>query len=118
MKAPKSCLLALSVLFLFFPFAALGEGTSWRNVLDVGCHMNDGTCFALLDGAPVGESFGCASKQVRWSVDAHMGKHHLSMMLLALKTGGTARVNLSGCYAQRNVEGVQPWPTFSYAHYR
>ena len=109
----STCLLLISNI----SYAA--ENTGFRKILDVGCHLHDGTCFVVVDGAAIGGSYGCSSTQIRWDANTSaMGKHHLSMMLATMKASGLASFNIDSCYKQQAADGSTPWPTFSYAHYK
>ena len=106
-------------LLLISNFSYADENTGFRKILDVGCHLHDGTCFVVVDGAAIGGSYGCSSTQIRWDANTPvMGKHHLSMMLATMKASGLAYFNISGCYTQQAADGSTPWPTFNIAHYK
>ena len=101
---------SLYVLGVFFlSNVALAEHTGKRNINDIGCHLNDGTCYVSITGDPVGPS-SCHSRSVRWNKDSHSGKETLSLLMTAFTAGKQAGFYISdSCYSR------QPhFPTFRY----
>ncbi|GLQ75931.1 hypothetical protein [Vibrio penaeicida] len=97
-------LFTLSVLLMTSHFATASSG--WREITQLGCHLNDGTCYATLDTA-VGPS-KCRSTSIRWNKDnAASGKETLSLLMTASAAGKKVRFNVvEQCYGN--------YPTFNY----
>ncbi|BCL73243.1 exported hypothetical protein [Vibrio nigripulchritudo MADA3029] len=85
---------------------ALAKSSGWRDIKEIGCHLNDGTCYANLDAA-VGPA-KCNSTSIRWNKDnAASGKETLSLLMTASAAGKKVRFNVvDTCY------GI--YPTFNY----
>ncbi|HIF9111852.1 TPA: hypothetical protein ACX6SN_002058 [Photobacterium damselae] len=96
------------LLFIFLSplsHAATG-GTGWRDITEIGCHLNDGTCYVSLD-IPVGPT-NCHSNSVRWNKDhSDSGKETLSLLMAASAAGKKVNFHISdSCYGA--------FPTFNY----
>src|SRR5438128_201814 len=102
------------LLFLMFGMgkACLAdEAVLGRRVLDIGCHLVNGQCYATLDGPAFGSSYGCPSNQVRWDADANLGpgRRWYANFMIAYLQGKLVSLNIAGC------SPLQPqWPTFIY----
>lgn len=75
----------------------------------MGCHLNDKTCYVILDGAPFGPE-SCMSTWVRWREDAANGKAALALLTSAFLSEKKVRFHLSDtCFANQPT-----YPTFMY----
>ncbi|WP_155400613.1 hypothetical protein [Vibrio nigripulchritudo] len=85
---------------------ALAKGSGWRDIKQIGCHLNDGTCYATLD-TTVGPA-QCRSSSIRWNKDtAASGKETLSLLMTASTAGKKVSFNVvDTCYGN--------YPTFNY----
>ena len=108
----KKILTAVFLLFSSSAFAAVESG--YRNIEDIGCHLNDRICFATLSGIPVGP-VGCSHVSIRWEtrvsdIGAKNGNAILSMLMAAHAAGRQVNFGVSeACF------GPQPaFPTFIY----
>jgi hypothetical protein len=100
----------LSIMFLSPMIAHAGTSSGDRDVLDIGCHKNDHTCFVTVSGDPVGPA-ACSSRSIRWNVenDAN-GKVALTHLTTAFAAGKKVffRVN-DTCYRYQT-----NFPTFDW----
>ena len=91
--------------------ASAQEGwTGPRQVTNVGCHLNDGTCWAKLTGATFGPAACDQFAEVRWNqLTTANGRAWLTLFTAAQATGTSVHVYVQGCFAS------QPqYPTFIY----
>ena len=82
----------------------------YREILSIGCHKHDGTCYVHISGASVGVA-GCTGNSVRWNVDRdYNGDYWFSLLTTAYFSGAKVQFNIdTHCYPyQRN------FPTFRY----
>jgi hypothetical protein len=110
---------ALTNLALAYVLLVVGEATAaeWvpgRNIVDIGCHAGDGTCFVTLSGAPFGANEGCSQgslfNQFRFdNADTSDGRRTYASMLTAFTAGRKVSVYISGC----SVQGVPSLGYFS-----
>ncbi len=101
----------LSVLALSVPGVASAADTGPRDILDIGCHLFDNTCYVTVSGDAVGPA-SCRTNSIRWnSQSSPGGKNALSLLTAAFLAG--KKVNFSvpdtSCYADQPFQ-----PTFSY----
>nr|VFK79319.1 MAG: hypothetical protein BECKSD772D_GA0070982_10452 [Candidatus Kentron sp. SD] len=98
------------MIALLLPIAVSAEYTGVRNILNMGCHNVDNTCYVTISGSSVGPS-GCRSTSIRWNEqhDAN-GKSVLALLTGAFLAGKQASFSISGsCYRYQN-----NYPTFTY----
>lgn len=108
LKRVAGLLITLSMVMWMTPSAA-GTTTGYRNILDFGCHKNDGTCYVTIDGAAVGD-ITCTSNSVRWdSKNDVNGKTWLALIMAAKAQGKRVSFYIDGCYASQPM-----FPTFGY----
>lgn len=80
------------------------KGTGQRTINSIGCHVDDGTCYAYI-GSAVGPA-ECQHESLRWNNDAVNGKATLSLLMAAFAAGHKVDFYISGC--------MYGFPTFSY----
>ncbi len=97
----------LSIFFSSSSYSASTGGTGWREISEIGCHLNDGTCYVTLD-IPVGPS-NCHNHSIRWNKNnSDSGKETLSLLMAASAAGKKVTFYVSdSCY-----DGYHP--TFTY----
>jgi len=99
----------LIVLILFSQFGQAAGHTGPKKILEVGCHKEDGTCFATIEGGAVGPS-SCRSGSIRWSTADANGKSILSLLLGAYLAEKPANFwIIDSCFS-----GNTSFPTFSF----
>ena len=78
-----------------------------RDILKMGCHLNDSTCYVYVSGDPVGND-NCRSTSIRWDKQkAINGKETLSLLMMAFTSKKKVRFRIvTQCYGK--------YPTFSY----
>lgn len=108
-RISMSAMRLVSVLFVIFisPFSYSSTGsTGWREISEIGCHLNDGTCYVSLD-INVGPS-NCHGSSVRWNKEhSDSGKETLSLLMAASAAGKKVNFYISdSCYGA--------FPTFNY----
>lgn len=87
---------------------SMAGDTGSRNIIDFGCHTGNSICYATIDGAPVGDEFGCSSSSVRWNADeSPSGKRLFAIIQGAFLSGTRVQFFITGC--------LSTYPTFSYA---
>ena len=96
-------------LFLLFTFANVDPARSniHRHIMEIGCHLNDGTCYVTIDGEQVGPE-SCKSTSIRWNKETSVsGKETFSLLMTAFAAGHLVQFRvLDSCY--------ESYPTFSY----
>ena len=76
----KKLLIALFMLSLVTPLLAQNSGP--REVLNVGCHRHDHTCYMTISGDPVGPE-ACSSISIRWNKNDANGDAIFSLVTSA-----------------------------------
>jgi hypothetical protein len=86
--------------------------TGYRNIVYMGCHKTDSTCFVAISGTTVGPA-GCNWSEFRWDSSTIPGKNHMALLMSAHARGKRVNFYISPtCYAN------QPnYATFEYAIY-
>lgn len=103
-------LLSVAIV-LCIPSRALAGGSGSRQILSVGCHVADNTCYVYVSGDPVGPA-NCRSTSIRWNQKADAnGQSILSLLTAAYLAGKQVDfyVRDTDCYAYQPV-----FPTFDY----
>ena len=104
--------IAIAILLIISNNLLSAETSGWRNILDLGCHDFDGTCYVTLDGAPVTGSPGCSSNSIRWNAQSDInGKSTLAIMMMANATGSKVSIYTDKCYP---AQAAFPQLTYSY----
>ncbi len=107
-KRVAGLLVTLPLALMAVPSSA-GAPSGYRNILDFGCHKNDGTCYVTIDGAAVGD-ITCSSNSVRWdSKNDINGKTWLALIMAAKAQGKRVSFYIDGCYVNQPA-----YPTFGY----
>ncbi len=85
-------------------------GSGYRFINNIGCHLNDGTCYVYVDGDAVGPT-DCSSNSIRWNKDnANSGKETLSLLMTAAIARKKVNFQISNsCYKYQ-----AGYPTFTY----
>lgn len=103
----KFVLLILSLL----PVAAYaGTPSGDRNILNIGCHNTNTTCFVQISGASVGPG-ACSSTSIRWDVEGDAnGMVALTHLTTAFIAGKMVSFQISdSCFANQS-----SYPTFDW----
>nr|VFK21079.1 MAG: hypothetical protein BECKLFY1418C_GA0070996_10852 [Candidatus Kentron sp. LFY] len=99
------------MIALLLPIAASAAyHTGVRNIVNMGCHNVDNTCYVTISGSSIGPS-SCNSTSIRWNekYDAN-GKSVLALLTAAFLAGKRASFAISdSCYQYQN-----NYPTFTY----
>lgn len=97
-------LLLISTVLLPLMRANAGESVEGRQILLVGCHLSDNTCFATLDGPQFGGTLGCAvgaTNEFRFeNADTEPGKRAYGTLLASSLSGRRVTVFVEGCTGQ------------------
>lgn len=101
----KIILLTLSILAT----SVNAQSTGPREIKQVGCHLNDSTCYVTLDKSVGPDS--CNSTSIRWNKDhSDSGKETLSLIMAAAASGNKVSFEISDeCYINQKT-----FPTFYY----
>jgi hypothetical protein len=103
-------LLSVAVV-LCVPGQALAGSSGSRQILSIGCHLWDNTCYVYVSGDPIGPT-SCRNTSFRWNQKADPnGQSILSLLTAAYLAGKRVDfyINDTNCYA------AQPaYPTFNY----
>lgn len=85
-------------------------GVQELQVLGVGCHLKDDTCYITVD-RPVGIEGQCKYNNIRWHKAEENGKEMLSLFLAASMAKRKVRVSIVSdeCFS-----GNGRYPTFNY----
>jgi hypothetical protein len=76
------------------------QSSGYRNIVDMGCHNSDGTCYILVDGSPVTGAAGCSSNSLRWDARSDPnGRSTLALLMMAKSQGLRVSAYVSSCYA-------------------
>lgn len=80
-----------------------------RKILNIGCHLNDTTCYVTVEGSAVGPT-QCSNTSIRWNESSSPGgKNTLALLMGAHMSGKPVLFYiLDTCYAS------SIYPTFSY----
>jgi hypothetical protein len=97
-------------VFLFSTGFTNAESTGKRQIISMGCHTHDATCYVSISGAAVGPQ-SCSSTSLRWNKDeAASGKETFSLLLAAFAGDKSVSFKVSDqCYVNQN-----SFPTFRY----
>ncbi len=98
----------IGILLITLPSAVFADTNSGsREIQQIGCHLNDGTCYVYIDGAAVGPS-QCNNTSLRWNKDsANSGTEMLSLLMAAFAAGKKVNFRVvDTCYGS--------YPTFSF----
>ena len=82
--------------------AAAVENLGPRQVVSLGCHNTDGTCYVSLDGAAFGSTLGCSvTNEFRFdNGDTAIGMRAYASLLAAMLKGRSVSVTLNECTIQ------------------
>ncbi|MBJ8442779.1 hypothetical protein [Acinetobacter bereziniae] len=89
-----------------------GENVLNRKILDIGCHMTDGTCYVTLTGEPFGAYENCPSKTTntfRFNSSSIHGRRAYASFYGAFLSKKIVDVYIDGCYETGS-------PTITYYH--
>ncbi|MGK3962892.1 hypothetical protein WMF38_01705 [Sorangium sp. So ce118] len=106
-------MLACTMFALAIPSKASAEATGQRQILQIGCHLNDDICYVTISGSAAGPS-RCRSTSIRWnSQSSTNGKNLLSLLTAAYLAGKKVNfaVSDSACFSDQPT-----YPTFDYAN--
>ena len=86
-------------------------GSGYRYIINMGCHINDNTCYVYVSGAAVGPSTSCTSTSIRWNRGASPnGESTLELLKSALISHKLVNFEISSyCYPLQN-----NYPTFDW----
>lgn len=104
----KKTLFAIFVFCYFLNMNSLNASEVVnREILDMGCHLNDNTCYVTLSGEAVGPE-GCKAINVRWNESSTAnGKNILALLTTAFVAEKNVKLRITdSCY------GI--YPTFDY----
>nr|VFJ93504.1 MAG: hypothetical protein BECKLFY1418B_GA0070995_10472 [Candidatus Kentron sp. LFY] len=104
--------LAITIMITFLlPITTYaGYHTGVRNIVNMGCHNVDNTCYVTISGSSIGPP-SCNSTSIRWNekYDAN-GKSVLALLTAAFLGGKQVSFAISdSCYQYQN-----NYPTFTY----
>ncbi|MBY3789041.1 MULTISPECIES: hypothetical protein [Photobacterium] len=104
-KYIKYTLVMFSLFNIPLSYSATGD-SGWRDISQIGCHLNGGTCYVSLD-INVGPA-ECSSNSIRWNKDSSTaGKEIFSLLMAASAANKKVSFQVSDqCYGN--------FPTFSY----
>jgi hypothetical protein len=87
------------VAALFAPESAWAGLSGPRQILSIGCHNTDNTCYITISGDPVGPAT-CSPTMIRWneSNDPN-GKAILHLLTAAYLAGKPVDIFIDACYA-------------------
>ena len=90
--------------------ALAGLGAANRQIIKIGCHNLDHTCYIFINGNPVGPE-GCESNSIRWSKEVSPnGEAMLALFMMAFAAEKKVSITTSEqCYS-----GGGPYPTIQY----
>ena len=98
--------------FLTIACNTVSAGTSSgdRNILNIGCHKNDNTCFVTISGSAVGPT-GCSSTSVRWNAELNAnGKAALTHLTSAFIANKKIAFQISdSCYKYQTNDPTFDW---------
>lgn len=78
-----------------------------KEIESIGCHLNDDTCYVIVNGDAVGPS-ECPSNSIRWKKDSSVsGKETLSLLTAAFMANKRVHFNITNTC-------IGKYPTFSY----
>ncbi len=107
----RFAMLLLVAIALAAPGQALAGPSGRRQILSMGCHLGDNTCYVYVSGDPIGPA-SCRSTSFRWNQKTDPnGQSILSLLTAAYLAGKPVDfyINDTACYA------AQPgFPTFAY----
>jgi hypothetical protein len=103
MKNTKILAVALCAAVSSIQNASAIEDISPRQILKLGCHHVNGTCYVVLDGAPFGSTLNCtyAGNEFRFDAgDTAIGIRSYASLLAAKLKGRSVNVTIDGCTVQ------------------
>lgn len=106
----KEILFTLCCFFIFSNQCFAEETTGYRKILDIGCHVSDGTCYATLSGSSFGAQQNCSfgnTNEFRFDSTSIHGRRTYTSLLSAFLTNKPVSVTFAGCF-----NGT--WPTITY----
>lgn len=109
-KYSLSIFTAFLLCVLYVTVASAAGLSGYRTIVDIGCHLTNNTCYAYLDGEPVGPP-ECQRDSIRWNEQtAPNGKSTLALLTSAFMAGKKVSFYVTDvCY-----EDQPAYPTFSY----
>lgn len=108
----RFAMLLVAVVALFVPSRAMATFLGPRQIVELGCHAWDNTCFVTISGDAVGPA-ACRGNSLRWNTQSSPGgKNLLSLLTSAFLAGKAVRFDVvdTTCYADQPA-----FPTFTYA---
>ena len=109
----RALLLSSIIATLALPGQSLAGYTGLRTITNVGCHLNDTTCWVEIAGPAVGPEI-CRNNNLRFSTNSPNGKNILSLVTAAFLAGKQVNLNFpdTTCYADQS-----PFPTIYWLNF-
>ncbi len=93
--------LLMYICLLFIANSAFAdEGVTSRQIVDIGCHITDGTCYVTLSGSSFGQSQTCTkpSNEFRFDGSTTHGKRAYATLYAAFLAKKSVDIVIQGCY--------------------
>ncbi|MFY0563292.1 hypothetical protein ACN28E_05565 [Archangium lansingense] len=108
----RAMLLSAVVVALALPGQAQATGTGLRTITNIGCHLNNNTCWVDISGSAVGPA-NCRATSIRFNITAPNGKNIFSLMTAAFLAGKQVSFELPDtCYVDQPI-----YPTLTYMNF-
>jgi hypothetical protein len=104
---------AVLVLVLVLPGQASAANTGLRTITNLGCHLNDDTCWVNFTGDAAGPA-QCRTTEARFSAGSPGGKNLLALLTGAFLSGKQVNfgVHDTTCYPANSAYPTLEWINF------